>query len=121
MRSHGVSNFPDPVPGAGFDIGALGAETQSPAFIFAQKACAKLEPGGPAPPQITGEQLHEMFLKARCIREHGFPTFPDPSLATGLVPPDWNNEAPAAITARKACAHVGIAIPGWGAAWFGPT
>ena len=33
-------------------------------------------------------------------------------------PPDWNNEAPAAITARKVCANVGIAIPGWGAAWF---
>jgi hypothetical protein len=124
MRSHGVPNFPDPSPGGGFDIppqSAVGAEEGSPAFGAAQTACAKLQPGGPAPPRITGEQVHQMFLKARCIRQHGFPNFPDPSLGRGLIPPDWNNEAPEAITARKACARVGIAIPGWGAAWFGPV
>jgi hypothetical protein len=124
MRSHGISNFPDPSPGGGFNIRWIGAdETPSPAFVSAQTACAKLQPGGSAPPQITGEQVHEMFVKARCIRQHGFPNFPDPSLSgTGLTPPaDWNPEAPMSITARKACAHVGIAIPGWGAAWFGPT
>jgi hypothetical protein len=121
MRSHGVSNFPDPSPGGGYDIGALGAEASSPAFASAQTACAKLQPGGPAPPRITGEQVHQMFLKARCIRQHGFPNFPDPSLGRGLIPPNWNNEAPEAITARKACAHVGIPIPGWGVAWFGAT
>ena len=121
MRSHGVSNFPDPSPGGGFNVRGLGAEANSPAFISAQTACAKLQPGGSAPPPITGEQLHQMFVKARCIRQHGFPNFPDPSLGQGLIPPNWNNEAPAAITARKACASVGIAIPGWGAAWFGPV
>ena len=121
MRSHGVSNFPDPSPGGGFDIRALGAETASPSFGSAQTACASLQPGGSVPPQITGEQVHQMFLKAKCIRHHGFPNFPDPSLGSGLIPPDWNNGAPAAITGRKACAHVGIAIPGWGAAWFGPV
>lgn len=119
MRAHGVSNFHDPSPGGGFNIRALGAEPDSPAFASAQTTCAKLQPGGLAPPQITGEQVHQMFLKARCIRRHGFPNFPDPSLGPGLTPPDWNNEAPAAITARKVCAHVGIAIPGWGVAWFG--
>jgi hypothetical protein len=124
MRSHGVSNFPDPAPGGGFDIppqSAVGAEEGSPAFVSAQTACAKLQPGGSAPPRITGEQVHQMFLEARCIRQHGFPHFPDPSLGSGLIPPDWNNEAPASITARKSCAHVGIAIPGWGVVWFGPV
>lgn len=121
MRSHGVSHFPDPSPGGGFDILGLGTEANSPAFSSARMTCAKLQPGGSAPPPITGEQVHQMFLKARCIRHHGFPHFPDPSLVFGgLNPPDWNNEAPAAITARKACANVGIAIPGWGAAWFAP-
>jgi hypothetical protein len=125
MRSHGVSNFPDPAPGGGFDIRALGTEAASPAFVSAQSACARLEPGGSAPPRISGHQLFEMAAKARCIRQHGFPNFPDPQLVAGgegfgMIPPTWNNEAPAAITARKACAHVGIAIPGWGAAWFGP-
>jgi hypothetical protein len=119
MRSHGVTKFPDPSPGGGYNIRGLGAEASSPAFVSAQTACAKQQPGGPAPPQITGEQVHQMFLKARCIRQHGFPTFPDPSLGQGLIPPNWNPGAPASITARKACAHVGIPIPGWGVAWFG--
>ncbi len=127
MRSHGVSNFPDPTPGGGFNIRGLGAEAGSPAFASAQNACASLQPGGSTPPRITGEQLEQMAAKARCIRQHGFPSFPDPTLVAGgegvddNLPADWNPEAPAAITARKACAHVGIPIPGAGAAWFGPV
>lgn len=126
MRSHGVSNFPDPSPGGGFNIRGLGAETDSPAFTSAQNACASLQPGG-APPRITGAELYQMAAKATCIRQHGFPSFPDPTLVGGgdgvddHLPADWNPEAPAAITARKACARVGIAIPGAGAAWFGPV
>jgi hypothetical protein len=122
MRSHGVSNFPDPSPGGGFNIRGLGAETDSPTFTSAQSRCASLQPGG-APPRITGAQLYQMAAKARCIRQHGFRSFPDPTSVAGGVdnnlPPDWNPEAPAVITARKACAHVGIAIPGAGVAWFG--
>jgi hypothetical protein len=121
MRSHGVPNFPDPLDG-GFPLRTSGINMGSPAFVSAQKACARLQPGGSAPPQITGQQLYEMAAKARCIRKHGFPNFPDPSLSgSAMNPPNWNNEAPAAIEARKACANVGIAIPGWGVAWFGST
>jgi len=129
MRSHGVPNFPDPVDG-GFPLRTSGINESSPAFLSAQKACASLQPGGSAPPRITGHDVYEMALKARCIRRHGFSNFPDPMVAPGgpggeemfsNPPPDWNNEAPAAIKARIACANVGIPIPGWGVAWFGPT
>jgi hypothetical protein len=126
MRSHGVSNFPDPSPGGGFNVRALGAEAQAPAFVSAQSACAKLQPGGPAPLRISGEQLYQMAAKARCIRQHGFSNLPEPTLVDGGAgttnpPTGWNPEAPAAVKARKACAHVGIAVPGWGLAWFGPV
>ena len=125
MRSHGVANFPDPAPGGGFPLRTSNVNLASPAFGSAQKACAKLQPGGSTPPRITGEQPYQMAAKARCIREHGFPDFPDPAFASGgggmVAPADWNPEAPASIKARKACADVGIAIPGWGAAWFGPV
>jgi hypothetical protein len=128
MRSHGVANFPDPVDG-GFPVRTSGINTGSPAFRTAQNACAKLQPGGSSPPRITGEQTQQMADKARCIRQHGFPNFPDPTVAPapgggeGVTnfPAGWNNEAQAAITARKACARVGSAIPGWGVAWFGPV
>lgn len=120
MRAHGVPNFPDPLDG-GFPLRTSGINVSSPAFISAQKACAGLQPGGSAEPApITGEQLYEMAEKARCIRDHGFANFPDPSLTAGghafanQPPASWNPTAPASIKARKACANVGIAIPGWG-------
>ncbi|MDE3133494.1 MAG: hypothetical protein KGL15_05470 [Acidobacteriota bacterium] len=122
MRSQGVSNFPDPATGGGFDMRALGATVlSSPTFASALKACAKLQPGGSGPPPITSHQIFEMTAKASCIRRHGFSNFPDPSLSgNGMMPPsNWNPESPASIRARKACADVGIPIPGWGAAWFG--
>lgn len=36
MRSHGVTDFPDPMPGGGFDIPG---ETNSPQFQVAENAC----------------------------------------------------------------------------------
>jgi hypothetical protein len=60
-----------------------------------------------------------------CMRAHGVSNFPDPTFANvgtaADIPPDWNPEAPVSITARKACARVGIATPGAGVAWFGPV
>jgi hypothetical protein len=118
MRSRGVSNFPDPSPGGGFNLRALGSEAGSPTFLAAHTACAKLQPGGsgrPAP--YTGEQEREMVAKARCIRAHGAPNFPDPTtLGPGMfgepsLPSGWNNEAPAVVKALRACTHVGITIP----------
>ena len=119
MSSHGVSNFPDPSPGGGFDLRALGAEAGSPTFLAAQTACAKLQPGGSArPAPFTGEQEQQMVAKADCIRTHGVPNLPDPTtvgpgtFGEPYLPPGWNLEAPAVVKAMKACAHVGIAIPG---------
>lgn len=120
MRSHGVSNFPDPEDG-GYPLRTAGVNRQAPAFESATVNCAKLRPGRvnePAP--ITSRQVYEMAKKARCIRKHGFPNFPDPTLASGghlftnSPGTAWNPMAPAEINARKACANVGITIPGWG-------
>jgi hypothetical protein len=65
-----------------------------------------------------------MIAKARCIRQHGFPNFPDPdasgdNIGLGTSPAGWNPEAPAAIKAREACATLGTAIPGWLVSWNG--
>lgn len=47
MRSHGVENFPDPVPGKGIRIGpGSGIDPEDPAFARASKAC---EDEAPAP------------------------------------------------------------------------
>jgi len=47
MRSHGVTNFPDPSGGAGgFNLNGTGIDPQAPAFQSAQETCLKLLPGG---------------------------------------------------------------------------
>ncbi len=43
MRAHGITDFPDPLPGGGFDI--LG-DTNSPQFEAAENAC-QTRPGSP--------------------------------------------------------------------------
>jgi hypothetical protein len=82
MRASGVSDFPDPKPGAGgFDI--PGDIESSPAFNTAQAKCQKLMPNPLAgfqtnPSAKTMERLRQIAV---CMRAHGVPQFPDP-LAT---------------------------------------
>lgn len=81
MRSHGVSNFPDPkVSGKSIEIlgPGSGINPQSPAFQSAQAACKHLLPGGPGsgPPS---PQAHAQLLQlSECMRQHGISSFPDP-------------------------------------------
>jgi hypothetical protein len=87
MRSHGVPNFPDPSAGGGFQLGANpGFNPQSPAFQSAQKACAKLLPGDGGPPPMSESQRLAAIAFAKCMRKHGLPNFPDPTLASTSGP-----------------------------------
>ena len=60
MRSHGVTNFPDPQfgtgPGGGFGIriGGAGLDPNSPAFQAAQKACGSIFGGAPTVTKAPG-------------------------------------------------------------------
>jgi hypothetical protein len=127
MRSHGVSHFPDPTPQGGLSGGPPSTtELQSPTFISASNTCVKLLPhGGPPPgPGFNEQGLQQMTAKAMCIREHGFPNFPDPdasgdNIGRGTSPAGWNPYAPASVKARKACARIGTVIPGWLVSWNG--
>ena len=114
MRSHGVSNFPDPSTDPREFKQSLDPTTaHSPAFQPALSACGHLLPRGgqshSAPPsqaQITAE-----LAFARCLRGHGFPSFPDPS--TGgqlthemLAGAGINIHQPAVVQAADACVGV---------------
>jgi hypothetical protein len=80
MRSHGVSNFPDPGGGGGIKIpDGSGINPQSPAFQSAQRACASLLPGpGSLGGQASERDKLRMLAMSRCMRAHGLPSFPDP-------------------------------------------
>ncbi|MDP9258501.1 MAG: hypothetical protein M3Q31_18410 [Actinomycetota bacterium] len=85
MRSHGVSNFPDPKQvGGGIQVSgsAPGIDPKSPLFVSAQQSCRHLLPGGGRPTHARQQQaLARMLRISQCMRAHGISGFPDPTLA----------------------------------------
>ncbi len=79
MRTHGVSNFPDPTAN-GLQIGP-GIDTQSPAFKSAQRACKRFLPNKGAPPATSAKDRGAALAFAKCMRSHGVPGFPDPAFS----------------------------------------
>jgi hypothetical protein len=85
MRDHGISEFPDPEPGGGIAVvGEPGGDLDpdSPRFQAADDACKSLLP--PMPAEDEQEGRDEMLAYAQCMREHGFPSFPDPKPGEGI-------------------------------------
>ena len=111
MRSHGVPGWPDPLPQGGFP--RTGTDQSSPQFRSAFKACQHLLP--PIQP-ISATQQHQTMAQAlqfsKCMRSHGFPGFPDPSVPSGggvlfNLPANFDPNSPLAQAANKAC-HGGL-------------
>jgi hypothetical protein len=96
MRDNGISDFPDPEPGFGIALESGGGiaivgepdlDQDTPQFKAAEKACKSLLP----PPQLPcdeqqQQELAQMLEFAKCMREHGFPSFPDPKPDEGFPP-----------------------------------
>ena len=96
MRSHGVPNFPDP-PSSGLapkadpqELGVSSSQLQA-----AQRACQHLYPinggalgaslrqceeTGDCPQAIVQRVVNDMRLLAQCMRSHGVPNWPDPTV-----------------------------------------
>jgi hypothetical protein len=75
MRSHGVSNFPDPNPGGGFGGRTQGVQS-NPNYQTAYNSCHNLLPAGAG---NKGQQNVSQFLQhAQCMRSHGISNYPDP-------------------------------------------
>lgn len=89
LRAEGVPDFPDPAPGAPLRI-PNGIDTQAPAFIRAEAACARLMPAGGGSSETPGSQRLELVAIARCMRAHGVTDFADP---TSSPPPPGNGNA----------------------------
>ncbi len=107
MRSHGVSNFPDPdSSGALPKVGPKQLGVSSSRLQQAQSACGYLLQ--PAQAQVE-HTLSGMLDFARCMRSHGVPDWPDPTTdhdgqavfdLRGRINPD----SPQLATASDQCA-----------------
>jgi hypothetical protein len=89
MQTHGMPNFPDPNPSQGFGVsGQLNgnANDNSP-VARANNACKRLLPRGSATTggNVTQAQLNQALKVAQCLRAHGEPTFPDPTVVNGSL------------------------------------
>ena len=86
MRSHGISDFPDPTTtGGGISISQHGGpgsdlNPQSLAYRSAQQSCGHLLPaGGHGSAQPTAHDTAQMLHVSQCMRQHGIAGFPDPT------------------------------------------
>ena len=85
MRSRGVPDFPDPQPGAANAKfpGAQRLGVSSPVYQAADSACQHLLPAGTDdqfPPAEVQQLLIGMRQFSQCMRSHGVPNWPDPSV-----------------------------------------
>ncbi len=122
MRSNGVPGFPDPstsqgpnsfgIDGYNFNLPS-NLNSQSPAYEAADKTCRGLIGGGsssPRNPELVAKAKQSALAHAHCMREHGVPNFPDPTVsanAEGITVSSGgaglNPRSPAFQQAQKAC------------------
>ena len=96
MRSHGVPNYPDPGSDGNLPKGSAQAfGVSNSQYQAAQRACRHLLPNsdtrftasltqcletGDCPPALVQRALTEGLRFARCMRDHGVPSWPDPTV-----------------------------------------
>jgi hypothetical protein len=98
MRSHGLPNFPDPdIKGNYPTIDARHLGVSSSRFQAAEQSCQHVLPVGGSlqqqtnqclwfgdcPPALLQQLLNIEREYARCMRSHGVPNWPDPTINKG--------------------------------------
>lgn len=103
MRSHGISNFPDPSSAGGASTLPAGIDINSAQYQSAENACKHLLPNGGNPG--TSPQGQQALLKfVNCMRSHGYPQFPDPTSNGDLnIPSNVDPQSPQFQRAQQAC------------------
>lgn len=107
VRSHGVTDFPDPQNGH-FLIS--GSDQSNPNFQSAVQACQHLLPGGSLSGGSAtssgggGSNSSAELAFAHCMQTHGVPSFPDPSSNGALgIPQGVDANSPQFKSAFQAC------------------
>jgi hypothetical protein len=94
MRSHGLPNFPDPDGRGNFSVDAQQLGVSDSQYQAAETACQPLLPTGGSlqqqtnrclsfgdcPPALVQQLLNDGQTYARCLRSHGVPNWPDPTI-----------------------------------------
>lgn len=112
MRAHRVPDFPNPTKSSrGFSFNPT-ADSNSPHFSSAKNACKHNLPdngGSPTAAQLAAERAR-LLKYARCMRAHGEPKFPDPTVSARSIGFRLNGvdpNSPKFQVAQKACRSIG--------------
>jgi hypothetical protein len=85
MRSHGLTDFPDPTIGSNGLPGWSGVSNQAPAYKAAKQVCNKDLPNiGPHTSAEKATANAAALKYSTCMRSNGVPNFPDPN-GQGLI------------------------------------
>jgi hypothetical protein len=112
MRAHGLSGFPDPVPGPGgyqFRIRiSPGSDLNphSPRYQAADTACKAYSPQGNLTPAQKAAANAKALKYVQCMRSHGISSYPDPNGQGTLIVsagPGINPYSPQFRRAEHAC------------------
>jgi hypothetical protein len=90
MRDNGVPDFPDPeIDGDNIMQRGPDGGQDDPAMRTAQETCEpimeQMAPTEVPSPEEQARMEEDMLASAQCVRDHGFPTFPDPEFDNGRV------------------------------------
>ncbi len=118
VRSHGVPNFPDPQPGASnakFPA-AQQLGISSSRYKAAENDCVRLLPAGVGdqfPPAELPLLLSGMRKFSQCVRAHGVPNWPDPTVDSSGRPgynlvgiQGLNSDSPQVQAVLNKCQHL---------------
>jgi hypothetical protein len=112
VRAHGVPNYPDPLSNGQEPYNTKQMFDNDPQMRTAAGACQHLLPNGGQPtqtPQANALSKAGAVRLAGCMRTHGYPTFPDPTIdsvgqpvfnvrAAGIAP-----QSPQVLTVLRRC------------------
>ncbi len=87
MRTHGVPNFPDPGPSSNFAVSGTPVGPATTPSARAYDTCEHLLPNGSSSSNgsVTTQELSAAVALAQCLRTHGEPSFPDPTVVNGSL------------------------------------
>jgi len=119
MRSHGITDFPDPSDSGGIDdkravVRALRGVSNAHAEA-AQHDCRRLIPAGEGlngktSQPVSTQQQHYYLKAAACVRSHGVTNFPDPRFSDGNVnfdiPSSIDTHSTQFVQAAQSCAKL---------------
>jgi hypothetical protein len=108
MRSHGISDFPDPQPNPGGQGGSFQTsggpgsdlDHNDPRYQAADQACKSLMPQEPV---ASAARIAALDRLAACMRTHGFPNFPDPDSTGGFDSSKFDDSSPQLQSAMQTC------------------